>query len=210
MLGRSPESWWVVPGFANCLALHFAIVGAGPLMAALSPVLAARWRPARRPQPSRSSRDPSPLLLVAAEPTRAPDGPPRPAGPTGEPRQDWVPAVSVLTAWPLVLTCDSDRNTTEFVGGRRLTRLGAGHLEPHARRAGHERVGPAATGGRITAGPRLGCPVGTWKRLLHSIRSVIWPGGTTSGTRVLRPPAAVARPEVLGHQGLRLTPCQTP
>jgi hypothetical protein len=120
-----------------------------------------------------------------------------------------VPAVSVLTAWPLVLTCDSDRNTTEFVGGRRHTRLGAGHLEPHARRAGHERVGPAATGGRITAGPRLGCSVGTWKRLLalHPVRDLA--GGTTSGTRVLRPPAAVARPEVLGHQGLRLTPCQT-
>jgi len=37
MLGRSPESWWVVPGFANCLALR-------------SPSLApARsWRPFRR------------------------------------------------------------------------------------------------------------------------------------------------------------------
>jgi hypothetical protein len=71
------------------------------------------------------------------------------------------------------------------------------------------RVGPAATGGRITAGPRLPCSVGTSKRLLalHPVRDLA--GGTTSGTRVLRPPAAVARPEVLGHQGLRLTPCQT-
>jgi hypothetical protein len=54
-------------------------------------------------------------------------------------------------------------------------------------------VGPAATGGRITAGPRLPCSVGSSKRLLalHLVRDLA--GRTTSGTRVLRPLAAVAR-----------------
>jgi hypothetical protein len=72
------------------------------------------------------------------------------------------------------------------------------------------RVGPAATEGRVTAGPRLPGSVGTSKRLLalHPVRDLA--ERTTSGTRVLRPLAAVARPEVLGHQGLGLTPCQTP
>jgi hypothetical protein len=72
------------------------------------------------------------------------------------------------------------------------------------------RVGPAATGGRITAGPRLPCSVGTSKRLLalDPIRDLA--GRTKSGTRVLRPPAAVAGPKSGSPRAQVDTLCQTP
>jgi hypothetical protein len=62
-------------------------------------------------------------------------------------------------------------------------------------------VGPAATGGRITAGPRLPCSVGTSKRLLalHPVRDLAGP--TTPRTRLLRPPVAIARREVWVTKG---------
>jgi hypothetical protein len=201
MLGRSPESWWVVPGFANCLALRSPPLAPAPSWRPFRRTSPRDGGPARRPQPSHSSRDRRLYFLLPPGQRGRRTVRLGPLAHRGTPSR-LVPAVSVLTAWPLVLTCDTRRTrpSLSVVADIPGWAPGTWSRTPVGQAT---RVGPAATGGRITAGPRLRCSVGTWKRLLalHPDRDLA--GGTTSGIRVLRPPAAVARPEILGHQGLR-------